>query len=86
MELAIYAFDIPMVPYRDIPVLPRPEEAIPELKAAGVTAIEARLPFLHHQPERVVEKNSQLFRQAEFGYGQCMLPLGMPAIWLTQTY
>ena len=56
MELAIYTFDIPMVPYRDIPVLPRPQEAIPELKAAGVTAIEAGYHFFITYPERVVEK------------------------------
>ena len=76
MELAIYTFDIPMVPFRDIPVLPRPEEAIPELKAAGVTAIEAGYHFFITNPERVVEKNSQLFRQAGIRIWSVHAPFG----------
>ncbi len=76
MELAIYTFDIPMVPYRDIPVLPRPQEAIPELKAAGVTAIEAGYHFFITYPERVVEKNSQLLRQAGIRIWSVHAPFG----------
>ncbi len=64
MELAIYTVDVPMVPDMEIPVLPRPEEAIPELQAAGVTAIEAGSDFFVTYPERTVEKNSQLLCRA----------------------
>ena len=76
MELAIYTQDVPMVPYRDIPVLPRPEEAIPELQEAGVTAIEAGHSFFIANPERVVEENSRMFHQAGIRIWSVYAPFG----------
>ncbi len=76
MELAIYTQDVPMVPYRDIPVLPRPEEAIPELQAAGVTAIEAGHSFFIANPERIVEENSRMFHQAGIRIWSVYAPFG----------
>jgi sugar phosphate isomerase/epimerase len=45
-------------------VLTRPEELIPRLREAGITAIEAGYQFFVSHSEAVVEENTQLFRQA----------------------
>jgi len=60
----------------DVPVLPKPEETIPPLKAEGVTAIEDGYHFFVTYPESVVERNAQLFRQAGIQIWSVHAPFG----------
>ncbi|MCY3902968.1 MAG: sugar phosphate isomerase/epimerase [Caldilineaceae bacterium] len=57
-------------------VLTRPEELIPRLKAAGITAIEAGYQFFVSHSEEEVEKNTQLFRQAGIQIWSVHAPFG----------
>ncbi len=68
MEVAVHTWDVP--------VLPKPEETIPQLKAEGVTAIEAGYHFFVTYPESVVERNAQLFRQAGIQIWSVHAPFG----------
>jgi len=68
MEIAVHTWGAP--------VLPKPEETIPQLKAEGVTAIEAGYHFFVTYPESVVERNAQLFRQAGIQIWSVHLPFG----------
>lgn len=68
MEIAVHTWDAP--------VLPRPEETIPQLKAEGVTAIEAGYRFFVTYPESTVERNARLFRQAGIRIWSVHAPFG----------
>ena len=57
-------------------VLSRPDELIPRLKAAGITAIEAAHQFFVTHSEAVVEKHAQLFRQAGIQIWSVHAPFG----------
>ena len=57
-------------------VLTRPEQLIPQLKAAGITAIEAAYQFFVTHSEAVVERNTQLFRQAGIQIWSVHAPYG----------
>ena len=60
------------------PVLPEPEKRIPQLKAEGVTAIEAGYHFFITYPESVVQRNAQLLRQAGIQLWSVHAPFGGP--------
>ena len=68
MKIAVHTWDVP--------VLPRPEETIPQLQAQGVTAIETGYQFFVTYPEPVVEKNAQLFHQAGIQIWSVHAPFG----------
>ena len=57
-------------------VLDRPDEAIPQLQAEGVTAIEEDYHFFVTYPESVVERNLQWFRQAGIQVWSVHAPFG----------
>lgn len=68
MEIAIHTWDVP--------VLPSPEEDIPLLLAEGVTSFEAGPHFFQNQPERVIEHNCRLFREAGIRPWSAHAPFG----------
>ncbi len=70
MEVAWSTFDFPNQ------VLSRPDELIPRLKEAGITAIEADYNFFVSHSEEEVEKNTQLFRQAGIQIWSVHAPFG----------
>jgi len=68
MEIAVHTWGAP--------VLPKPEETIPQLRAEGVTAIEAAPRFFVTYPESRVERNSRLFTQAGIRIWSVHAPFG----------
>ncbi|MEA3344904.1 MAG: sugar phosphate isomerase/epimerase family protein [Chloroflexota bacterium] len=68
MEIAVHPWGVP--------VLSKPEEMVPQLKAEGVTAIEDGYHFFITYPESTVERNAQLLRQAGIRIWSVHAPFG----------